>query len=237
MGDSGGISVAITGASKGLGLELARLFAAAGHTVAGCSRGDSSFESPRYRHTQLDIGNEEEVRRWIRGIKKESGRLDLLVCNAGVMESVLPLTMTPDRVLDAYLRTNVAGTFHVCREAGKLMAVQRSGRIVAISSTMTKLHEPGTAAYSAAKSAVEEMMRVLARELAGAGVTCNIIAPGLIATEASAAFGDEWRERVLALQTIKRPVTAAEIFHAVSFFASPAAAMVTGQTLCMGLVN
>lgn len=237
MGNVRGMVVAITGTSKGLGLQLAQIFAEAGNTVFGCSRGESSLESPRYRHTMLDIGNEEQVRHWIRSIKKESGKLDLLVCNAGIVESVLPMTMTPDRVLDAYLRTNVAGTFHVCREAGKIMAVQRSGRIIAISSIMTRLHAPGTAAYSAAKSAIEEMIRVLARELAGANVTCNIIAPGLIATDASEAFGNEWRERILDLQTIKRPVTAAEIFHTIQFFASPAAAVVTGQTLYMGLVN
>jgi 3-oxoacyl-[acyl-carrier protein] reductase len=230
-------AVAITGTSKGLGFQLAQMFADAGCAVFGCSRSDSSLELPSYRHTRLDVGNEEQVRLWIRSIKKEAGKLDLLVCNAGIVESVLHMTMTPDRILDAYLKTNVAGTFHVCREAAKLMTVQRSGRIVAISSTMTRIHEPGTAAYSAAKSAIEEMIRVLARELAGANVTCNIIAPGLIATEASNAFGDEWRERMLEIQTIKRPIAAAEIFHAIRFFASPDAASVTGQTLYLGLVN
>lgn len=237
MGNGEGVIVAITGTSKGLGLQLARMFADAGNMVFGCSRSESSLESACYRHTELDVGNEEQVRHWIRGIKKESGRLDLLICNAGIVESVLPFTMTPNKVLDSYLKTNVAGTFHVCREAGKMMAVQRFGRILAISSIMTRLHLPGTAAYSAAKSAIEEMIRVLARELAGANVTCNIIAPGLMTTEASEAFGEEWRERMLELQTIKRPVTTAEIFHAIEFFASPAAASVTGQTLYMGLVN
>ena len=237
MGNSDGLIVAITGTSKGLGLQLAQMFADAGNTVFGCSRGDSPIESPCYRHTMLDVGNEEQARHWIRSIKKESGKMDLLVCNAGVVESVLPMTMTPDRVLDAYLRTNVVGTFHVCREAGKMMAAQRCGRIIAISSIMTRLHEPGTAAYSATKSAIEEIVRVLARELAGANVSCNIIAPGLITTESSDAFGDEWHGRMLELQTIKRPITAAEIFHAILFFASPAAASITGQTLYMGLVN
>jgi 3-oxoacyl-[acyl-carrier protein] reductase len=234
---NGELIVAISGTSKGLGRQLAELFSGAGHTVHGCSRGGLSVDFPRYHHTALDIGNEEQVRHWIRSIKKESGRIDLLVCNAGVVESVLPMSMTTDRVLDLYLRTNVAGTFHVCREVGKMMAVQRTGRIVAISSIMTRLHEPGTSVYSAAKSAIEEMIRVLARELSGANVTCNIIAPGLMTTEASDAFGDDWRNRMLALQTIKRPITAAEVFHAIRFFASPDAASVTGQTVYLGLVD
>jgi 3-oxoacyl-[acyl-carrier protein] reductase len=234
VNSSNGLIVAITGTSKGLGRQLAIMFADTGNMVFGCSRNDCTFESPNYRHARLDVGDEEQVRRWVRGIKKESGSLDLLVCNAGVVESVLPMTMTPDRLLDAYLRTNVAGTFHVCREAGKMMAVQRSGRIVAISSTMTRLHEPGTAVYSATKSAIEEMMRVLARELVGANVTCNIVAPGLIETEASETFGNEWRERMLKLQTITRPVTAAEICHSIRFFASAEAGAITGQTIYMG---
>jgi 3-oxoacyl-[acyl-carrier protein] reductase len=237
MESSSTLTVAITGTSRGLGRQLAQMLADEGNVVFGCSRGESTLNLLNYRHTVLDVSSEEQVRHWIRSIKKEDKKLDLLVCNAGLVESVLPLTMTPDRVLSAYLNTNVVGTFNVCREAGKMMAVQRSGRIIAISSIMTRLHEPGTAAYSAAKSAIEEMMRVLARELAGANVTCNIIAPGLIATEASDAFGSDWRERMLKLQTINRPVTAAEICHAIKFFAAPTAATVTGQTLYMGLVN
>lgn len=228
--------VVITGTSRGLGLRLAQLFIDAGCLVFGCSRGESALEDQRYRHDRIDIGDDAEVRRWIRGVKKEAGRIDLLVCNAGIVASVLPLTLTPTAVVESYLRTNVAGTFYVCREAGKVMTAQRAGRIVAVSSTMTRLHEPGTAAYSASKGAVEELIRVLARELAPAGVTCNIVAPGLICTDASDSFGPEWRERMLGLQTIKRPVSAEEIFHAVCYFASPLAAAVTGQTLYMGLV-
>lgn len=229
--------VVVTGTSKGLGLQLAKMFVESGCFVFGCSRGDSSFESSFYRHSKVDIGEEGQVRTWIRGIKKEAGKIDILVCNAGVVESVLPLAATSVRVLDAYLKTNVVGTFLVCREVGKIMTVQRSGRIVAISTTMTRLHEPGTSAYSATKSAIEEIIRVLARELAGANITCNIVAPGLIPTDASESFGEDWNERMLDLQTIRKPITPSEIFHAISYFTSAAAASVTGQTLYMGLVD
>lgn len=227
----------VTGTSRGLGLQLVKLFLDAGFLVFGCSRGASSLDSEFYRHTVVDIGSEVEVRSWARMVKKEAGRIDLLVCNAGVMESVLPFTMTPSRLMESCLNTNVAGSFYILREFGKIMTVQQAGRIVAISSVMTRLHEPGTSVYSATKSAIEEMIKVYARELAGANITCNIVAPGLIATESADTFGDEWRERMLALQTIRRPVEVAEIFHAIVFYASPAAASITGQTLYMGLVN
>lgn len=229
--------VVITGTSRGLGLQLVELFIAAGHLVFGCSRGEAVLEDELYRHTRLDVGDAAQVRSWIRSVKKEAGGIDLLVCNAGNVDSVLPLTMTSTDVVESYLRTNVAGTFYVCREAGKVMALQRSGRIVAISSIMTRLHEPGTSAYSASKSAIEEMVRILARELAEANITCNIVAPGLISTKASESFGAEWHKRMLKLQTIMKPITAVEIFHAISYFASPYATAVTGQTLYMGLVN
>lgn len=232
-----GSVIAITGTSRGLGQRLAELFVADGNRVYGCSRSKDIQGSDRYHHATVDIGDEAQVRQWVREIRKEAGTIDVLVCNAALVESVLPLTMTPSGVVESYLRTNVAGTYHVCREVSKIMAMQRSGRIIAISSIMTRLHEPGTSAYSATKSAVEEMIRVLARELVGANVTCNIVAPGLVPTDSTEAFGTEWRTRMLDLQTVKRPITPEEIFHSVSFFASPSAGSVTGQTLYLGLVD
>ncbi len=229
--------IVVTGTSRGLGLQLAQLFLDAGNQVFGCSRSPSPLQSEMYQHATVDIGDELQVRSWVRQIKKDAGKIDVLVCNAGLMSSVLPFTMTPAKVLEDYLRINVAGSFFVLREVGKVMAVQQSGRIVAISSVMTRLHEPGTSVYSATKAAIEQMIKVYARELSGANVTCNIVAPGLIATEAADIFGDEWHQNMLNLQTIKRPVTVDEIYHAISFYTSSSAAVITGQTLYLGVVN
>jgi 3-oxoacyl-[acyl-carrier protein] reductase len=227
----------ITGTSKGVGRGMASFFLSKGYTVFGCSRGAATIESERYHHTQVDVGDEKQVRSWVRLIKTLCTRIDVLVCNAGVVESVLYMTATPASVVESYLHTNIAGTYYVCREVAKAMMLQKSGRIVTISSIMTRLHEPGTSVYAPTKSAVEEMTKVLAAELAPTGITCNVVALAMVSTGASSSFGEEWKNRMLERQTLKRPVTIEEICHVVSFYTSPESGGVTGQVLYMGLVT
>lgn len=227
----------ITGTSKGIGRGMAEYYCAKGYTVFGCSRGPATLEAETYNHHQLDIGDEKMVREWIRSIKKTAQRIDVLVCNAGVVESTLQMTVTPGNLVDLYLRTNFAGTYFVCREVAKAMLLQRAGRIITISSIMTRLHEPGTSLYSATKSAIVEMTKVLARELAPLGITCNVVAPSLILTEAAKSFGDEWQKHMLEKQTLKREITVDEICNVVSFFASQESGCITGEVIHMGLVS
>jgi len=227
----------ITGTSKGIGRGMAEHYLAKGYTVFGCSRGPSTFERENYHHHQLDIGDEKQVREWVRAVKKSARKIDVLVCNAGVVESALQMTVTPGTLVDLYLRTNFAGTYYVCREVAKVMLLQRTGRIINISSIMTRLHEPGTSLYSATKSAIVEMTKVLARELAPLGVTCNVVAPSMILTDSAKAFGDEWQKHMLEKQTLKREITIDEICNVVSFFARPESGCITGEVIHMGLVS
>lgn len=227
----------ITGSSRGIGRGMAEHFAANGYRVAGCSRSPSTIENERYSHMQLDVGDEQQVRRWISCVKETCGRIDVLVCNAGIPPSATALTLTAGEHFDQIVRTNLAGTFYVCREVAKQMMRQRAGRIVTISSITADLHEEGTAVYSASKSAVTEMTKVMAKELAPLGVTCNVIAPSLIATPAVQGLGEEIAARFLSKQTFRRVITVDEICNVVAFFASPASGCITGQVIHMGLVN
>jgi len=236
MGNSSYVMV-ITGTSKGIGRGMAEHYLAKGHTVFGCSRGPASLEAEQYHHHQLEIGDEKQVRDWVRAITKSAQRIDVLVCNAGVLESALQMTVTPGSLVDLYLRTNFAGTYYVCREVAKAMLLQRSGRIINISSIMTRLHEPGTSLYSATKSAIVEMTKVLAREMAPMGITCNVVAPSMILTDAAKSFGDEWQKHILEKQTLKREITIEEICNVVSFFARTESACITGEVIHMGLVS
>ncbi len=147
------------------------------------------------------------------------------------------MTMTQADVLDIVLRTNINGTYYVCREVAKLMMSQRHGRIITISSIMASAHAEGTSAYSASKSAVVEMTKILAKEVAVTGVTCNVLALSLVLTEAAQALGKDVIARVLEKQTIKRDLTISEIGNAIAFFAAPESSSITGQVLHMGLVN
>jgi 3-oxoacyl-[acyl-carrier protein] reductase len=229
--------MAVTGTSKGIGQGIAEYFSGRGYQVVGCSRSPAVFESENYTHFIVDVGDEKQTRNWIRSIKRAYGRLDVLVCNAGLAPAALLMLETPAELLEAVLHTNVAGTYNVCREAAKVMLLQRSGRILTVSSMAVGLHEEGTSAYSASKSAVVEMTKIMAKELAPFGITCNVMAPSMYMTGAVNALGETVVSRALDKLTIKRTLTIEEICNVVSFFAAPESNVITGQVLHMGLVN
>jgi 3-oxoacyl-[acyl-carrier protein] reductase len=226
----------ITGTRTGLGRGIAEHFVKSGYVVAGCSRGAATLEMEGYQHANVDVCDEGQVRRWIRSIQNTYRRIDVLVCNAGIAPAALLMTMTPGEILEPLLRTNVSGTYYVCREVAKIMMMQRFGRIVTMSSMAMGLHEEGTSAYSASKAAVVEMTKILAKELAPLGITCNVIAPSMVITDAVKALGEAVVARALEKLTIKRTLTIEEICNVISFFAAPHSACITGQVIHMGLV-
>ena len=184
----------------------------------------------------MDIGNEDQVRIWVRAIRKHFKRIDILVCNAGHAPANLLMAMTPGTVLTDILQVNIAGTYYVCREISKIMMLQRSGRIITTSSMAVGLHEEGTSAYSASKSAIVEMTKIMAKELAPVGITCNVIAPSMLMTDAVEELGKDIIERALSKLTVKRTVSIEEISNVVAFFSSPDSSCITGQVIHMGLV-
>ena len=227
----------ITGTSRGIGRGMAEYFADHGYIVEGCSRGESTLDAvANYQHTCLDVTSEASVRDWARQVKRRRGRVDVAVSNVGLVErGALTGLITLDS-FRAYVETILIGSFLVCREFSKLMALQRIGRIVNVSSIMTELHAPGTAAYSSAKSGVVELTKVLARELAGSGVTCNVVSPSVVLTDSALAFGEDWMQSMIGMQTLKRQITVDELCNIVEFFAAPASACVTGQIIHTCLV-
>lgn len=231
--------IVITGTSRGLGRSLAEHYLAKGYKVAGCSRGEGTICNPGYFHTTCDIGQEREVCSWIRKVRSQYGGIDALICSAGLVRSALFLSVTPGTVMESFLKTNIAGVFYVMREVSKLMVAKGYGRIIAISSTMAALHEEGTAVYSATKSAVTEMTKVLAKELAPRGITCNVVAPGMMWTDSSKdlAKSEEWKDYMLKKQVISRVLNNDEICHVTDFFISPLSGAVTGQVIYLGIVQ
>jgi len=234
---SDGRVVLVTGSSRGIGLGIAQHFLQRGATVCGCSRSEAVETTPGYHHSRVDVSNEQQTRAWVSLAAKRFGRIDVAICNAGIVKPGLMLAVTPSEILDELVATHVRGTFFVCREVSKVMLRQRAGRIVTLSSPAVTWHLHGAGAYAASKAAVEEMTRVLARELAPAGVTCNIVRPGLVLTDSARAMGKEWEDWLLKHQTIPRTVTVQEICNVIEFFASPESSAITGQALNMCLVG
>ena len=231
--------VVITGTSRGLGRSLAEYFLSKNYMVAGCSRSLATIASEGYDHTSLDLSNEKEVRSWIRNVRLKFGRIDVLICNAAMVQSALFLAVTPGDIMESFLKNNISSVFYPLREVSKQMISQGNGRIITISSTTTAIHQEGTSIYSATKSAVTEMIKILAKEVAGRGVTCNVIAPAMMKTEASKdlAASDEWEQAMLKKQTIKRVVTMEEMCHVADFLISPLSSAITGQVIYLGLSN
>jgi len=227
----------ITGTSKGMGRAVAEYFVTQGYLVVGCSRGPSTITSEGYHHSQVDVSDEQQVRSWVRTIKNNFGGIDVLICNAGSVQSALLMTLTPGDVLQTFLNTHIAGSYFVCREVSKVMIRKKYGRIITVSSLGVPMHLEGSSAYSATKSAIIEMTKILAKELAPVGITCNVFSPALFMTEAAQSMGQDWAERLLEKQTIKRTVTVAEICNVISFYISPESSPITGQVINMGLVS
>jgi 3-oxoacyl-[acyl-carrier protein] reductase len=223
--------MAITGTSRGIGRAMAEHFAHSGYVVEGCARSESTLQLPAYEHTRLDVADEAQVRRWARDVKRRRGRVDVLVANVGLVKIGALTGVSTLESFRSFVDAILITTFLVCREFSKIMALQRHGRIINITSIMTELHAPGTVGYASAKSAVVQLTKVMARELADSGVTCNVVSPSLVLTEASEAFGEEWRRNMLAMQTIRRPIEVAELCNVVRFFASPDSSCITGQVV------
>jgi len=229
----------ITGTSRGLGRSLAEYFLSKNHTVAGCSRSSATISNERYEHTSLDLSNEKEVRSWIRKVRVNFGKIDVLICNAAMVQSALFLAVTPGDIMESFLKNNISSVFYPLREVSKQMISQGNGRIITISSTTTAVHQEGTSIYSATKSAVTEMIKILAKEVAGRGITCNVIAPAMMKTESSddLAQSDEWEQAMLKKQTIERVITMEEMAHVTDFLISPLSSAITGQVIYVGLAN
>jgi len=227
----------ITGTSRGIGYGIVPHFLSKGYCIQGCSRGETTIQKDGYIHTQVDISNESQVISWIRRIKRQHGRIDVLINNAGYAPAAIPALMTSETVLRQVFNTNTIGAYIASREAALIMAKHKFGRIINVSSMAVGLHEEGTAAYASSKNAIVEVTRIMAKELAPLGITCNVIAPSMIKTEPVKALGEEIIDRALGKLTIKRTVTIEEICHVLDFFIKPLGGIITGQVVYMGLIS
>lgn len=225
--------VLITGTRKGIGRYLAEHFARQGALVEGCSRTAPEWELERYTHHCLDVADEAQVKALISSIRKRHGRLDILINNAGVA-SMNHILLTPVDAVDRIMATNFRGAFLMCREAAKLMRQHRYGRIVNVGTIAVPMHLEGEAVYAASKSAVVTFSRILARELASSGITCNVVAPTPIETDLIRGVPQDKIDSIVERLAIKRLGRFEDVANVIDFFVKRESDYITGQVIYLG---
>ena len=226
----------ITGTSRGIGRHLARYYCEKGYLVVGFSRSDVDLSMATYRHFTVSVSDEAGVKKAFKTIRRDFGRLDVLVNNAGIAAMNHSL-LTPMETLDAIYQTNVKGAFLLSREAAKLMKKNSFGRIINFSSVAVPLKLAGEAAYASSKAAVVNLTQILAKELAEFDITVNAIGPTPVKTDLIKGVSEEKIAALLNQQAIHRLGEFQDITNVIDFFIRSSSDFITGQTLYLGGVS
>jgi len=229
----------ITGASRGIGRTISLELARNGATVVVSARNaellgqlvdEIAAGGGKALAVVGDVANTSDADRLIEAAFTAFGRVDILVNNAGITRDGILLRMR-DEDWDAVLDTNLKGAFVLTRAAAKIMAKQRSGRIINISSVVGEMGNAGQANYCASKAGLIGLTKSNARELSKRNVTVNAITPGFISTEMTDELPEKVRNELLAQIPLGRFGSAADIAHAVLFLAADQSGYITGQVL------
>ncbi len=237
-------TVFVTGASQGIGACIAVEMARRGYDVAVSSTrpeklspvlDDIRAAGARALPVELDIREQAGVERAMAAVLGEFGSLDVLVNNAAVVSRTPALDLARDE-WDNLIRTNLTGTFFMCQQMGRhLIATQRAGAIISITSTHGVVGLANRSAYGISKAGVMHMSRMLAIEWAEHGIRVNTVAPGAVITPSRAGMSvdpDHARRRMARIP-MQKLCSVEEIAAAVAYLASPQAAYITGQTLIL----
>lgn len=236
MFDLTGKTALVTGASGGIGADIARGLHAAGATVGLSGTRTAPLEElaaelgSRAHVLPCNLSNPEEVETLVKRAVEAMGSLDILVNNAGITKDGLVMRMS-DEDWQSVIDVNLTATFRLCRAAIRGMMKARWGRIVNISSVVGQTGNAGQVNYAASKAGMVGLSKSLAAEVASRGITVNCVAPGFIETAMTDKLNDQQRAGILTSVPAGRMGTPEEIAAAVIYLASPEAGYVTGATL------
>ena len=233
--------VVITGGSRGIGRAVAMRFAEERasmvliHSSPDVTDVERTVEDVQSlggsaERLRLDVSSYSDVERAFADIIDRHGRVDVLVNNAGITRDSIVMRMS-EQDWDEVLSINLKSVFNCSKAVARSMARQRSGRIVNIASIVGHTGNAGQANYAASKAGITGFSKSIARELAGRGITVNVVAPGYIDTEMTAGLPDKVREELLSRIPLGRTGLPGDVAEAVYWLSTDAAGYITGQVL------
>ena len=235
-----GKAALVTGASRGIGRAIALRLAAEGAKVAINYAGNTAKAEEvkaeieknggQAMLVQADVSDSAAVEAMVNSVVAEFGQIDILVNNAGITRDGLMMRMKEED-FDAVINTNLKGVFTFTKLVSKLMMKKRSGRIVNMASVVGLMGNAGQTNYAAAKAGVIGFSKSAAKELAARGITVNVVAPGFIDTDMTAAMTDKAKEMTLTGIPLNRMGTPEDVASAVAFLVSDNASYITGQII------
>jgi len=228
--------VLVTGGTRGIGAACVSWFLRNGDQVATTYRSADAPTAPegsdraRFLAVRCDVRNGDEVEAAFAAIEEHWGPVEVLVANAGITMDSLMLRMSDQAFLDV-IDANLTGSFRVAKRAVAKMVRLHRGRIIFVSSVGAFVGLPGQANYAASKAGLVGMARAIAREVGSRQITVNVVAPGVVDTDMTAALGEERLAVMTAQVPLGRAGSVDDVANVVGFLASDAAAYVTGAVV------
>jgi 3-oxoacyl-[acyl-carrier protein] reductase len=228
--------VLVTGGTRGIGAACVEWFLANGDQVATTFRSADPPRAPegvapdRFLAVRCDVRDADEVEAAFVSVEEHWGPVQVLVANAGVTKDSLMLRMS-ESAFEEVIDANLTGSFRVAKRAVAKMLRLHTGRIIFLSSVGAFVGLPGQANYAASKAGLVGMARAIAREVGSRQITVNVVAPGIIDTDMTAALGEERLTAMTAQVPLGRAGSARDVAAVVGFLASDAAAYVTGAVV------
>jgi 3-oxoacyl-[acyl-carrier protein] reductase len=229
----------VTGASRGIGMSIARALGAQGATVIGTATSEKGAQAISDYLAEagisgsgmaLNVTDSESVEKTLKAITDQYGVVSILVNNAGITRDNLLMRMKDEEWQDI-INTNLTSIYRLSKAVLRPMMKARKGRIISIASVVGISGNAGQTNYAAAKAGVIGFSKSLAREVGSRGITVNVVAPGFIDTDMTRELPDEVKDNLLKSIPLERLGQPEEIAAAVSFLASPLASYITGETI------
>ena len=232
--------VLVTGGSRGIGKETAKVYAENGYNVAINYVSDKTdvegikkeFQDMGVKCLMIkaDVSNREEVEKMVEEVISEFDKIDVLVNNAGITKDTLLMRMSEED-FDKVIEINLKGTYLVTKAVTKYMMKKRQGSIINLASVVGVVGNSGQCNYSASKAGIIGFTKSVAKELASRNIRANAVAPGFIETDMTNVLKDEVKENINAQIPLKRMGTAREVAEVIYFLGSEKSSYITGQVI------